>query len=102
MRLAGLALLVACNQALGLDPTYARCDVDSDGDGLSDCRDNCPSTPNPTQHDEDGDGIGDACDGCPLVSDPLQADRDGDGIGDMCDPHPLATGDCLVLFDSFQ
>ena len=102
MRLAGLVLLVGCNAAFGLEPTSARCDIDSDGDGLDDCKDNCPTVANPNQHDEDGDGIGDACDGCPLVSDPLQADRDGDGIGDMCDPHPLATGDCLVLFDSFQ
>jgi hypothetical protein len=37
---------------------------DADGDGIPDCRDNCPTTPNPDQADADGDGIGDVCDGC--------------------------------------
>lgn len=40
--------------------------VDSDGDGLNDDLDNCPSTRNPYQVDSDGDGIGNACDqDCP-------------------------------------
>lgn len=34
---------------------------DSDGDGISDSEDNCPSVYNPDQKDSDGDGIGDAC-----------------------------------------
>jgi hypothetical protein len=34
---------------------------DSDGDGIPDASDNCPSDPNPDQADLDGDGIGDAC-----------------------------------------
>ena len=36
---------------------------DMDGDGLSDCHDNCPATANSNQGDSDGDGHGDACDG---------------------------------------
>ncbi|MFQ5423420.1 MAG: hypothetical protein ACE5F9_05505 [Phycisphaerae bacterium] len=35
--------------------------ADTDGDGVPDCRDNCPHTPNPDQQDSNGDGVGDAC-----------------------------------------
>jgi len=35
--------------------------VDSDGDGVPDEVDNCPTTPNPDQKDSDFDGVGDAC-----------------------------------------
>lgn len=36
--------------------------ADSDGDGVTDDLDNCPTVPNPEQADLDGDGLGDVCD----------------------------------------
>src|SRR5262245_52413275 len=40
---------------------------DSDGDGIADAADDCPSIPNPEQIDSDHDGTGDVCDPCPLT-----------------------------------
>jgi hypothetical protein len=37
-------------------------EVDSDGDGLQDSKDNCPAVYNPDQQDSDANGLGDACD----------------------------------------
>ena len=54
---------------------------DQDGDGIADCFDNCPATPNAGQTDSDGDGQGDACDACPFDA---ANDADGDGVcGDV-------------------
>jgi uncharacterized protein (TIGR02145 family) len=52
----------------GIDQDCNRSDLtcsgetDTDGDGIPDSGDNCPTEPNPNQEDEDGDGIGDHCD----------------------------------------
>jgi Tol biopolymer transport system component len=44
---------------------------DTDGDGVPDQLDNCPTVPNPDQADSDGDGVGNACDAfCKEASDP--------------------------------
>jgi len=58
---------------------------DSDGDGLVNVFDNCPTEYNPDQDDADEDGVGDVCDNCQSVANPLQGDVDGDGVGDACE-----------------
>ena len=73
---------------------------DSDGDGVADAIDNCPTMPNPDQHDHDGDGRGDVCDVCPHLVD-AGGDADGDGVGDACDPRPTEAGDRIALFEGF-
>jgi len=74
---------------------------DFDGDGVTDCWDNCVVTPNAGQQDFDNDDLGDACetdadidgdglvntnDNCPYTPNPLQTNSDGVGDGgDACD-----------------
>jgi len=100
----------------GWDFSVALLASDSDGDGVDDSLDNCPTQVNPDQADSDGDGVGDACvcttatvdsdldgtldcvDGCP--NDPAKilpgtcgcgvsdADADGDGVADCIDGCP--------------
>lgn len=52
--------------------------LDTDGDGLADVDDNCPSDWNPLQENFDGDLLGDVCD----------RDDDNDGLDDDQDPAP--------------
>src|SRR5512143_1152913 len=73
---------------------------DTDGDGVADAIDNCPTTPNADQHDHDGDGRGDVCDVCPHLVD-AGGDADSDGVGDACDPNPTTAGDRIALFEGF-
>ena len=73
---------------------------DSDGDGVLDSEDNCPTTANPDQADSNGDGAGDACEEVvvpeqpdePEPSDPPietpEQDSDGDGVPDVSDGCP--------------
>ena len=58
---------------------------DSDGYGIPNNQDNCPSTPNPHQRDADFDGVGNVCDNCTLLGSAAQEDADGDGYGNICD-----------------
>ena len=74
---------------------------DTDGDGIADGSDNCPTVVNPDQHDHVGDGRGDACDLCPHIAETTDTDTDGDGIGDACDPRPTMGGDVRKLFLGF-
>jgi hypothetical protein len=57
---------------------------DSDGDGVTNCQDNCPLVANADQVDTDGDGQGDVCD----------TDDDNDGVldgNDQCPGTPAGT-----------
>jgi len=62
---------------------------DSDGDGVPDASDNCPTTANPDQINYDGDGFGEACD-CddsnPNVN-PGMKEIPRNGIDDDCNPN---------------
>jgi plastocyanin len=62
--------------------------MDTDGDGILDQNDNCPTVQNPLQEDLDADGAGDVCDNCPAIPNPLQEDVDADGRGNVCDNCP--------------
>jgi BNR repeat-like domain len=69
--------------------------LDSDLDGVDDCRDRCPGTPAwapadntgcaCSQRDEDGDGVHDCLDSCPGEPD---VDEDGDRVPDCVDKCP--------------
>lgn len=61
--------------------------LDSDGDGVPDCPDNCPAAPNADQADSDGDGVGNACE---TGSDVTTGD-DGTGNGGPSDGGDSAT-----------
>src|SRR5206468_2160736 len=55
--------------------------ADTDGDGVPDAADNCPTVANPDQADADGDGAGDACDPCPHDPSCLPLGAPGFGCG---------------------
>jgi len=76
---------------------------DTDGDGIPNAQDNCPTIFNPArpldsgkQENTDGDDLGDACDPCPLDKDKttctppasVKPDRDGDGVENTKDNCP--------------
>ncbi|MEO1273215.1 MAG: thrombospondin type 3 repeat-containing protein, partial [Myxococcota bacterium] len=86
---------------------------DTDGDGILDTEDNCPSVSNADQTDSNGDGTGDACEGpdadgdgipntmdnCPLVSNADQSDNDANGVGDACDDGFVPKAAFFVLIE---
>lgn len=95
LRLTSLILLVGALVAISPRGVYAF--DDTDGDGISNPLDNCPTTANPDQKDSNHDGIGDACggqdndgiidalDNCPTVYNPDQKNSYGGPAGDACE-----------------
>ena len=55
--------LIVSDETTHSDPDLVTvlAELDTDGDGIADIRDNCPSIANPDQADADADGIGDVC-----------------------------------------
>ena len=108
MRWLAAAYLGACSfHAHALPPadTDAAPDVsptaDTDGDGILDINDNCPTVANANQRDWDGDGHGDECDRCPHLPSAGDPDGDGDGVGDACDQRPAQAGDRRLYWFPF-
>lgn len=71
------------------------CELDSDGDGIIDACDNCPSVYNPDQLDSNGDGTGDACAKKDDTTKPGDSDipDDGGAPGDGGQPPGGDAGD---------
>jgi outer membrane protein OmpA-like peptidoglycan-associated protein len=75
--------------------------TDTDGDGIMDIADNCPTVPGVAAFkgcpDTDNDGIADYEDKCPDAPGPLATngcpDADGDGVPDSIDKCPDIAGD---------
>lgn len=75
---------------------------DSDGDGVPDLTDNCPSVYNPGQEDADGDGIGDACDPTPqggLIAHWALDEQVGTLVVDSSDNHLDGTASGAAIVD---
>jgi M6 family metalloprotease-like protein len=125
----GSPCIDAGNPASPTDPDGTRADIgaiyfdktDSDGDGVSNQCDNCPTISNANQLDSDSDGVGDACDpdddndgvldgadNCPLIPNSTQLNTDGDALGDACDPDDDNDGvldgadNCPLIANSTQ
>lgn len=84
--IAGQILDGCPNDPEKTDPGVCGCgiaDVDNDGDGVLDCQDVCPGSPD--EVDPDADGVPSGCDNCPNTANPDQADANNNNIGDACE-----------------
>jgi hypothetical protein len=80
--------------------------VDTDGDGVPDAIDNCPTVPNPDQSDLNNNGIGDVCDPAPLgpafvdrVTNVATLSRPATGAGFTTNPAEPILITARVTFD---
>ncbi|MFP2902783.1 OmpA family protein, partial [Corallococcus sp. 4LFB] len=83
--------------------------VDTDGDGLPDPEDRCPTAAEDTDgfEDEDGcpdpdndkDGIADAADACPLEAEIINGVKDDDGCPDKGESKVRLEGSRIVILD---
>ncbi|MBK7976110.1 MAG: hypothetical protein IPK07_23495 [Deltaproteobacteria bacterium] len=70
----------------GADQLGAARPQDGDGDGSARCDRGAYEIETTCDGDDsDGDGVPDACDNCPSVANAPQTDSDGNGAGDVCD-----------------
>jgi len=86
------------------EAVVAETDKDTDGDGVLDRHDECPTVPGPIENrgcpwgDTDNDGVLDKDDKCPDVPGPVEnegcpwKDTDGDGVPDKDDKCPTEAG----------
>ncbi|GMV39404.1 MAG: hypothetical protein AMXMBFR64_11200 [Myxococcales bacterium] len=81
------------------DGLHDGCEADTDGDGVIDDDDLCPTVPDPQQLDVDGDGAGDACDPdnctgtvCADDGNPCTASACNPATGLCAEPLPDGTG----------
>ena len=93
---------IGCPGRQLLDPACPKPPADTDGDGVIDAKDKCPTTPKGRkvnaegcELDGDGDGVVDSKDKCPTTpagrkvnADGCELDSDGDGIVDGADACP--------------
>ncbi len=56
-----------------------------------------PGNANTSATDSDGDGIPNSCDNCPSTANTEQADADNDGVGDACDPEMDVRGNNVSI-----
>jgi cysteine-rich repeat protein len=75
---------------------YVPLALDTDGDGVADCVDNCRLVANPDQRDSDGDGTGDACD---LDGPPFPVSVDPADAATAPAAGSDATGGTVVVWD---
>jgi cysteine-rich repeat protein len=71
---------------------------DTDGDGVPDYKDNCPTVPNPDQTDSDGDKKGDACDSAECGNGAVEGDEECDDKNKT--PADGCENDCTLSKDT--